>query len=156
MKNVFTNTVVFVSVQGKKRQKIFFKRFGVKFFDLLFDGDNVFEFIPPQVDGRLEWAEVLVLPANRCKQEACLPNGDSDCRNPRQAVFCALGALLRQQRHRAVSLCQAEVKTHVAVVSEVLEGSQESLRRHQRNRWSRAIAVRMHCPAGKRLNKLIT
>ena len=45
-----------------------------RFFDLLFDGDNVFEFIPPQVDGRLEWAEVLVLPADRCKQEACLPN----------------------------------------------------------------------------------
>jgi hypothetical protein len=29
---------------------------------LLFDGDNVFEFIPPQVDGQLEWAEVLILP----------------------------------------------------------------------------------------------
>jgi len=75
-----------------------------RFFDLLFDGDNVFEFIPPQVDDRLEWAEVLVLPADRCKQEACLLPNDSDCRDPRQAVFCALGALLRQQRHRAVSL----------------------------------------------------
>ncbi len=59
----------------------------------------------------------------------------------------------------ASSRCQplpADVKTHVAVVSEVLEGPQESLRRRQRNSWSRAIAVRMHCPARKRLNKLIT
>lgn len=35
----------------------------VKFFDLpveqLFDGDNVIEFMPPQVDGQLVWAEIL-------------------------------------------------------------------------------------------------
>jgi hypothetical protein len=39
----------------------------VRFFDLPLDrlhaGDNVIEFIPPQVDGRLEWAEIVVLPA---------------------------------------------------------------------------------------------
>lgn len=30
-------------------------------FDALCDGDNVIEFIPPQVDGRLEWAEIIML-----------------------------------------------------------------------------------------------
>ena len=33
----------------------------------------------------------------------------------------------------------------LAVVSEVLKDPQESLRRRQRNSWSRAIAVRMLC-----------
>jgi len=38
----------------------------VRFFDLpldlMSDGDNVFEFVPPQIDGQLEWAEVLIMP----------------------------------------------------------------------------------------------
>lgn len=38
----------------------------VRFFELplgaMFDGVNVIEVIPPQVDGRLEWAEIVILP----------------------------------------------------------------------------------------------
>jgi hypothetical protein len=41
----------------------------VRFFELppdaLFDGDNVIEIMPPQVDGQLAWAEILILPEHR-------------------------------------------------------------------------------------------
>lgn len=31
--------------------------------ELLFDGDNIIEITPPQVDGQLVWAEIIILPA---------------------------------------------------------------------------------------------